>query len=1293
MANNIINLHNEFLELVNRTQDIPSATYQTQLNQLHHTLTKTLVTTAKLSKDEKESLTQDSMAITHILFTSSYFKDIDAHIETLNSLDPKIDEQEMLVHFTEIVEGLLRDSLNANNIANQIQTLITDKKEDEALYLTHQYLRRIAILVRKIDSLPEDFKYKSLIKDRIFDNCKEKWVRTFQKGEYDFSEDKFRAFTKTTQDQNKVNTVEVVTWGTQKEISNGLKNVILQQIKGDNVGHAALTIRIPVDRENTDLVNKYCWEYGAMKIPYQLKRYGNQAVYEIYWSFWPNRLHEQKEEDIVAERAHSVYSINRVPDELKERYQFKKQKGEETVYFSPVAVKNTDQIDYDKNRLKYLDLVIEKDQLNEELQSLELLRSYINDKTGEEGPFYVSLGGSEKPIKPNSNFITLLTRFKSQLPHEYYLPALLKSKIINYDDCFMLLFALNNLIDEKKKTQDKLVGTIEQLGKSIQSLDTDYINKIKEAIEANKKQLNLNPIKQIAQIISDLEVVEKSHRSQMTFSPTSTTLQYLATFAKELDYNPLYDTTQTVLSTKTITQDQAKEIKGKFLSLQHAIEQCGIKSAKHYVKIDQVLDQLKNHMEQPGPYPKNISTNRDEYGYKLSEYLNYYANSLNYKAGETNNASVAARAGKMSEGQVKDLLKRFTLLKDDLTLNTKKIKEEQIDLENQLAEAYNNPKLMKLTYVETQQQQLQEQLGQFITAKQEIKAIIDQNKYPAFFIFDQKKIDIADKKKALAHHTTAEEYIIKIEEQLANTEEELMQIKLSSHLSAEELIDTRLSRGLPTNCITLKQFNAEEMLKAANQIATSSTFNLLNENCSTTSMKILRAGAPPKIAPLFQWTELLTGGSSKNEDSILTNPQAVFSASKMAELCLKGKIRIEDLIDDHINNDDAEIMLKRFYHRQINTLLANVTTNDDLSQIIENDLLNYIAAGSLSALNFIGDILFHYDVFNDDDHLDKIELFISKLHNAIYAQSNEMIQYKDPAHAIHIMLEKLKARPNSVPFFHKETLAAVRDYILTLESTTPPIPEHQEKIEAYHCIIDERDARLTCIEQSIYQNDTRMQTAERLKARFEQAPIKQLRWSLSDDEKKETKVFPKDFTEAFINFISRDDVEEQASPEETYQKRLNQLVPQFKMIIDQTNPVTAIEQMNHALKTQADKLPIFSDETRKKIDHYLATHQDVSRTQAIRTIMTHAEERFSFFKDLLVCNLEIESSQIKKALVEFSHMKKDDIEKIHIDFEDMKQALKKPPTIIASGFSLFDEKRTTESKKPPNPQGNEPGNP
>jgi hypothetical protein len=388
--------------------------------------------------------------------------------------------------FVKIFDELFGDSADHRSIYEQIRKTYDPQQ-------VYHYLKRVVALMDTVEALPDDFKYKASLQNGIHDRINAKWINKFRNGEYQVAE--FSSFLKEISIESLVNTVEVKTWGTKREISNGLRNVVDQKLSGEGVGHVSLMMRIAADEQGKTLIRQYCLnDDGTVKIPYEIKKYGNQSVYEIYWSFWPaadkskrfylSRLKSDYRNERSFHYAEDKEILAEMPLELKELYLLQRIRNGKTIDMAPAATKKTSSIETDSLRQEYLKLKMQKYLINEEIEALEvLLNRYLEIENISD-----DLKFQKKHIKKDSNFWILLKRFQHQIQHRESVARIIKSSVITYNDVSSLHDGVITLLAKKMQESDRLKAEIKSSAIKLQ-IDRDKIKSLKSQIKANRKIL------------------------------------------------------------------------------------------------------------------------------------------------------------------------------------------------------------------------------------------------------------------------------------------------------------------------------------------------------------------------------------------------------------------------------------------------------------------------------------------------------------------------------------------------------------------------------------------------------------------------------------------------------------------------------------------------------------------------------------------------------------------------------------------------------------------------------------
>ncbi|KTD52825.1 hypothetical protein [Legionella quateirensis] len=397
----------------------------------------------------------------------------------------------------------------------------TSEAMQEACRLNFEYLKQIVALKDSIDSLPDGTPNKEKLTNRLLEHCPLRWIEQFKQGTFTESLEDFAAFRSEFYKEVPQSTVELRTWGTREELSNGLRNVIRQKIQGENIGHASLMIKIPVNEENKALVEKYCLhENGGLKIPHSIKRTGNGLVYEIYWSYWPDQLQTRKY-DIDNERSGFEFKtqsdvLDSMPLELKERHISQKNtkdlfQNQHTINLAPVAVPLVPTKSYDQLHQEFINLKLTRYKNREEQHALAILNKNYFSKGCEFFPD--SEAWEEKSIKPSSNFLTLLARFKNEMSDKKLIAQILVDKKITRAQAEYINNELLRLFEKKWGERTELSKEIERVSNEIYTPAIE-IKKLKKEIKVWRQ--NLAEHKQLKDLSNEIETYKKEHNGEVS---------------------------------------------------------------------------------------------------------------------------------------------------------------------------------------------------------------------------------------------------------------------------------------------------------------------------------------------------------------------------------------------------------------------------------------------------------------------------------------------------------------------------------------------------------------------------------------------------------------------------------------------------------------------------------------------------------------------------------------------------------------------------------------------------------
>ena len=1083
-----------------------------------------------------------------------------------------IHQNELASKFINIFDFLFKDSENPDNLFKQIQE--SGNKEH-----TQTYLEKISQLKKIIDKLPEDSKYKKLLLNKLNDNCNLYWINKYNRQKYKL--DDAHKFIRQTLNEDIINTVIVKTWGTQSELSSGLKNVVQQKLRGDDVGHVSLLMRVKADEEGLRLVKKYCLGEGGLKrIPYEIKNYGNQAVYEIYWSYWPNRLNTIKK-DIELERNFQFklndQIIQEMPEELRSLILLERYRQNKKIVLAPAATDNLYAIESDIDRRNYLTLKKRKYELNEELDALQVLISnYLNTE-----------GGKKK--KPSDNFFVLLERFKYQfsINAQQIIHQVITKRNTTSEQSELILNAANELITKKRELSQLIKVQIEASANKIQFAHKE-IKELKG--EAKSHQIVLQQydkkIKKLTEIASALSIGITAYQgcNRVRLSPIVLDIinKYSERIPKLTNINIDYqDQTISFEEAQMAAGVFAKNLAGintKRVTVVQKIANC--MDSLHKLTLDRrvVITNQIVHKEMLLDEMRSEIAKIDRYQAKLTEFIvaatetheitfngyNQTENKRNTITAEYSSQEEAMRIYKRIEFYCKKLLQRKEIVQEDIKIITKsddytpdekeeithkkshaleKIQSELIDAQhhlNDLQKYINAMKMEPLNLAEfddtkkcgetdkiysnvSEAQSLRSELSarkiQLLIGKAlldgEIKTALINYNDPALNIEDnllniQTKMRstegslliinqfISDVAQPLSRRTEHEITFIEIDPatleernitQKYLTNEEALSIKerlesyhhylnstrknliaeknifkrLESTYTAEHFVEKSIYRGFPRQDVVLKKFDIESMLAVARNLAeTVDRFDLITENCSTTCMKILNAGAPSDVKPLFIWSHA-EDGSKIPTNAFITNPQQVYTSARVADDFDRNIPTARQYIEQQqqplVKKDKDYIFL-------LNTLAMEDTT--ELVEKTRSTL--FIIRLLFKFFYFIAQVWRDYHPPSDLQPPRNTGRYFEKIVGEVknkQTKSYDLIRAKNTSTALVLMQNMLQYNKHAIPFFDKKTLGIIEVDIIFLQSKKDITPDEKDTVENYFEIIKERNARIDCVKEAI----------------------------------------------------------------------------------------------------------------------------------------------------------------------------------------------------------------------------------
>lgn len=901
------------------------------------------------------------------------------------------------------------------------------------------------------------------------------------------------------------NSVYIRSWGTNDEISTGFKNVLRQQLDGEGVGHVSAAMRVAADEKGSALVEKYCLDdEGQVVIPYELKQIGNELIYEIYWSYWPNIMHTLKD-DLKVEHSGVEYKSDAklfkdMPLELKTRYLDKKQtktksmpiigtmrdsndiqifenegiKNSRTMALAPAAQFSMENIEPDYYKRQYLNYKIKYFDLIQKQSDIKLIQSnYFN--TGKKFDLN-QLDDNPKEIRSNSNLLTLIERFHQEFDDNSISAEILSSYTITRGQAERLQDQISKLEDILKNqitaTENELINTA-KLFDAKQSevvalkMDiTDAFYKInKETYQINRLLTAINVLEQVE--LQGIEGVDV-HDEQ---------LEYFKQYKDQVDISDL-------LETKFLTKERAQELEPFFRSLRKNISEKTRDEKKAIKKTGNVIKKALKSVKVMKISDADIK--------KLKLVSNHVPMNDVFRTGMIK----SDRANTLISRLNTEVNKRKSYMSKDsetYKINTKKIEaiyqsqlESQQDyLEHQLRVNASTDKinmaqadLIRLHDLEAQHSEGRIEFN-YTDINGQLKTVNFQSKQD----FKHLKLHL-------------EGQISSLRAQRLEAQNELINLQYKSSLSVDELEYNQLKLGNSNDCL-MHDFNIEEMLKAARGISTT-TFNLSGENCSTTTMKLLHAGAPEQVKDLFQWHQLQEGDEYAS-NVFNTNPQSVYSASKLLEESQNGNLTATKMIASRISSDGSSNYNAMLNELVTSFLLRNEENPGQMPQITASTIFHFIP----HLFKLIGDLFFKTTVNTSKPN----DSFHAKVVNELLALNDNkylLISDQNPSCAIYQMALLLRSGQQNIPHFDSDTLSRVEQLILEIQVFPKQhrTAAEQQILDNYKAIIEERDQRLDTLEKTIVSGKDVVKELKNRKVNYHK-----LNWKLSAE----------DATEALVN--------------------------------------------------------------------------------------------------------------------------------------------------------------------------------
>ena len=1048
--------------------------------------------------------------------------------------------------YASIFEVLLHGGNDAENYASKLHA--DSSREDIDFYLA-----TLNALKNSIHSLPFESDIKNMILSRITDNCNMLLLKQFEHGSLD--EKGYQQVMKSIHPASLIDTVEVKTWGTKREVSNGLRTILQQQMQGEGVGHASVTMRLKADDTGLALIKKYCLdEDGKVKIPYELKQYGNEFIYEVYWSFWPSGL-GALEEDILTELScvehkDDMDTLCEMPLELKARYLFQKQvpKGplsslqnlrgtEQSVFKSniansrimampPAATIDVSAIEPDLSRRAYLALKVKQYKIDEEINSLQILN---DNYFSEDKPFHPQTMSGLKAIKNSSNFLVLIKRFHLELLNKNIVAKILLTHTISPEQSSELRQDIALLIDEKEKKRVSLHAEIGIASKLIQGYHVEI-----SRLQSQIKELNKS-IEYYKESLVDMEsiftIFEKCKDCDNTYILTNDEVNIFKKFISSCRDKKISVLMHPIAENKFInsnaTRDLEHEIKGYELNIRGQFsantaqlsnttsELRALQKSKKITRVGFCENTLIKLNEQ-------ILTNQMECD-RFAVIATEYQSQLEEQESRLQEQQLQLKIEEQLNRDKKILKKIENIIFADAKESKKKKDKRKENISPYPVEIPGFTDEGLQVYIVNnlgETIQLRDKIDREIKRLEKTRKPVDKNvrsgqqskkneykEAECFSFHDENGEDVIYRKiRRLKDLSAIEKELKKCRENLLKYKEEvfssLIKSKLGFYVSAEELAQKKIKRGSTNNAL-LRNFNIEDMLQKASELAsTENNFHLGRENCSTTAMKLLHAGASIDQKPMFEWHKV-EESQSVASNMFITNPQAVYSAASLVARAANGNTKAQEII-----RNKRESAPELSYNALLNQFASSMTTTNTLSINNlpgKNHTSEQTGNNNFSwsmYLKFIPHLLKLYrDIFQtiqleEEKEYDSLQVKVANEIKALDEGTYHLIDSPNASFAIHQLLDSLRKNKTNVPFFETDTLSLVEHYILTIEAKEHRTTEEETALTTFHLMQTERDARVQCIEDAIISGED---VKEALLKR--ECQTENMSWDLSNADK------------------------------------------------------------------------------------------------------------------------------------------------------------------------------------------------
>lgn len=998
----------------------------------------------------------------------------------------------LLSAFTKLFDQLMIDSESYESLYAQIntQTSLEDK---------YSYIQSVHQLLKKINDLESTCEYKQLLLERFYDNFNITEIDKFEQNKAKNRETAVRQWFKANEIPSLINTVEVRSWGVRNEYGNGLRAVIDKCLKGDDVGHVSLVMRIPADEYGLSLIKKYCiHKSGALKVPYEIKKYHNQVVYEVYWSFWPGKNHSFKE-DVIAERSGNEFiDIKRaeaeLPIELSNKYLLHKYRKGNVITLANAAngIKTTNKQSI--HRSQYIFLKIKKNKLNEEIVTLQyLINHYL-----ENGEVISSEHTVEEVLKDNSNFLVLLERFKHQFSDRKLVSKILLQKSITRAQASRLVKLVISLKDEKKKEIAILKEEIQKKAFDVQ-IDKCQIKKLKRKIKESRSKLKKS-LRGYHQSVNSIEPINKiiDYFTEIKNCGEALVFPIQINEAILSNYKKIFQLPDKYIAKRTLKQfDQKRITTVNFLN--YAIEDF-IQYKKHLVNAITKFDELNyddsdiDALHKLYTEPQTDLSDNSRYG--LSDLQQEIEDKTKLISALDTFIALCAQQEKSKQEldeyiNLKYKIKELAQAKRSVVNGASKNIYFSINGEPKEKIVSNIGEIQEVEYL------INSRLNELASSIETIRKNANTKVKAIEIKLEQYKIrTISHMNAARSAKQSLEQQLSQLQDQRRKKTEVLKLAHLVPRKHTEEILENSMMRGLPFKKTTLQGFDIEHMLQRASELSeTTDNFGLKKENCSSTSMKILNAGAPEDKKDLFYWAE-------PSEDDIyaknafITNPQAVHSSASICQALENGgwqaKLIARGIRNSQNNGEyyyqtlnqladnEQEILTnsKKYFQYLIDTYLFRKGSdlNEEQIQSLKSDFsllcqnIWQLISWPFNNINFISDYFFIRSIHQTEAQ----NLMVSDVNTAIKTFSDgkhNIITENDPEMALCYMYLQLKKSSTSIPFYSDKTFEVVESYILSLEAKEEVSLLDQDFINLYQLIKKEKNARIDVVETALVTGD------------------------------------------------------------------------------------------------------------------------------------------------------------------------------------------------------------------------------